>query len=235
MCPFCKRELTGKTYHVSKSNRASKRICRRCYQKHHREKLSIEKLKEVRFKDTERQRKSRANNPERTEANKKKSYQSKEGHVFWVFNGIRRYFKPWRQNHSSRQEFKEWSLSDPAYHSLWQEWVNDGCSIDATPVVMRNVRKNGFLIDNLRWVRKAEFSWWNEDRRILAEVEKELNEQQKIRNKSTKEWKKKVREDWQRFKQEKLSANQVARNVFMPPQPGNSCISIDISNKGAKS
>jgi hypothetical protein len=211
MCPICNRKLTKKTYRVSKLNRASERICKRCYQKLRRER-NIETLKQTRFKDAQRQRKWRSSNPQKVKEAQLRSYRSLKGHVYWIWRQLLKDAKRWSLNHSVYKEFKNWSLGDSAYLSLWQQWVADEYSSDETPIVMRLVKKKGFLVDNLNWERKGQFSWWNEDSRIWAEVDNRLNEQQKLRNKGTPESRKKLRKDWLKIQQKKQLLTQATGN-----------------------
>jgi hypothetical protein len=61
---------------------------------------------------------------------------------------------------------------------------------------MRKVKKNGYVPENLDWDIKNNYSWWSEDSKIFKEVEFNLNEVQKAKNKSNKEFRKQLREKW---------------------------------------
>ena len=118
------------------------------------------------------------------------------GHAHIIWNAIRKYAKEWKLPITPWDEFKFWTIDDATYNELFEAWKENGYDNNLSPVVMRGVKKNGFIIENLKWDSKSKYSWWNEDSTIYKEVEKELNETQKDYNKSDKEWRKKVRAEW---------------------------------------
>lgn len=120
------------------------------------------------------------------------------GHAHVIFKAIEKYSKPsrWNLPCSTWDEFKLWTIDDPTYNELFEAWKVSNYETNLTPVVMRGVKKNGFVIENLKWDIKQRYSWWNEDKVVFEQVEKNLDLQQKERNKRNKEWQKKVREEW---------------------------------------
>jgi len=94
-------------------------------------------------------------------------------------------------------------LDDPVYDALYDAWRDSEYNELLSPVVMRKVKKNGFVPDNLKWDVKNNYSWWNEDSTIFKKSEEELEEQQKVYNRRNKEWRKKVREQWKAKLKEK--------------------------------
>jgi len=118
------------------------------------------------------------------------------GHAHAIWNAIRKYAKAWKLPITPWEEFKLWTIEDATYNELFEAWKESGYLDNFSPVVMRGVKKNGFLIENLKWDKKQSYSWWNEDSTIFKEVEKNLDDQQKERNQRSKEWRKKIRDEW---------------------------------------
>jgi hypothetical protein len=118
------------------------------------------------------------------------------GHAHLIYKAIRKYAKQWDLNCSPWDEFREWTSKDPGYEELFAAWKESGHDGNLSPVVMRGVKKNGFVVDNLKWDVKKNYSWWNEDHKIFQEVEQNLDKQQKERNVRDKAWRKRVREEW---------------------------------------
>ena len=128
------------------------------------------------------------------------------GHAFSIWSAVKKYAHDWKLPCCTFDEFyDDWTKDDPQYEALWDAWVASGYNEYLSPVVMRSVRKNGYIIDNLKWDVKKNYSWWNEDSAVFKEVSKRLDSQQKERNQRNKEWRKKVREQFK--------AKQKARHV----------------------
>jgi hypothetical protein len=133
----------------------------------------------------------------------KSSYRAFAGHVSSIYNSIDKYRIIWKLPISDLGDFRDWSYSDPAYEELFNTWKKNGFNKFDIPVVMRKVKKLGFIIENLEWRRKGEYSWWGEDYEILKSVEEDLDKQQKERNQRSKEWRKKIREEWKAKRKDK--------------------------------
>lgn len=118
------------------------------------------------------------------------------GHAHIIWNAIRKYAKAWKLPITPWEEFKLWTIDDVTYNELFEAWKESGYLDNFSPVVMRGVKKNGFVIENLKWDTKSKYSWWNEDKAVFEEVEKDLNDKQLERNKRSKEWRKKIRDEW---------------------------------------
>ena len=127
------------------------------------------------------------------------------GHAYSIWTAIKKYAKKWHLPICSFEEFYDgWTFDDPSYQLLYDAWVESGYNENLSPVVMRSVKKNGFVSNNLKWDVKNNYSWWNEDITIFRKEEEDLNETQKTYNKSNKEWRKKIRAEWKA----KLKANK---------------------------
>src|ERR1700688_2154276 len=82
------------------------------------------------------------------------------------------------------REFEDWSIKDPKFEELWDKWQLSQDPNDR-PVVIRNVKKKGFIKENLHWDVRGSFSWWNEDRILLDMLQKEMKkDQQDLREKN---------------------------------------------------
>lgn len=127
----------------------------------------------------------------------KKSSVEFVGHAHLIYKAVKKYAKDWDLVCSPWDEFREWTSKDPGYKELFANWKEAEYDNNLSPVVMRGVKKNGFIVDNLKWDVKKNYSWWNEDHKIFQQVEKNLDQQQRELNKSTKEWRKKVRAEWE--------------------------------------
>ena len=114
---------------------------------------------------------------------------------------IHKYSEKWHILCDCYRDLLDWSVVDPVFMELYKAWKESGYNKFLRPVVMRDVKKNGFIKGNLHWDIKKNFSWWNEDKELYAQVEKETEVAQRVKNKSTKEWKKKVQEDYNKMKQ----------------------------------
>lgn len=127
------------------------------------------------------------------------------GHAYSIWTAIKKYAKKWHLPICSFEEFYEgWTFDDATYQQLYDAWVESGYNENFSPVVMRSVKKNGFVPENLKWDVKNNYSWWNEDITVFRKEEEDLNTTQKTYNKSNKEWRKKIREEWKAKRKAKL-------------------------------
>ncbi len=119
------------------------------------------------------------------------------GHAYSIYSAIKKYAKQWKLPCCTFEDFYDnWTFNDPQYQTLYDTWVESEYNEYLSPVVMRQVKKNGYVPENLKWDVKKNYSWWSEDSTIFKEVSKRLEEQQKERNVRSKEWRKKVRADF---------------------------------------
>lgn len=125
------------------------------------------------------------------------------GHAHAIWNAIRKYAKEWKLPITPWDEFKLWTIDDENYNELFEAWKESGYQTGLSPVVMRGVKKNGFVIENLKWDIKSRYSWWGEDAKIFKEEEEKLNQQQLERNQRSKEWRKKIRDEWKAKRKDK--------------------------------
>jgi hypothetical protein len=129
--------------------------------------------------------------------NKKVKSLAFRGHAHSIWSAVRKYAKRWKLPMCNFDEFyANWTVDDPKYQQLYDAWVESGHNENLSPVVMRKVKKDGYVPSNLDWDVKNNYSWWNEDSKVFKEVEFDLNEIQKAKNKSNKEFRKKLRDEW---------------------------------------
>lgn len=126
----------------------------------------------------------------------KGNYRTFAGHVTSIYKSVEKYAHKWKLPISNIRDFRDWSYSDSVYEELFNIWENNEFNKFDIPVVMRRIKKLGFVVDNLDWKRKGEYSWWGEEYEIFKNVEERLDKQQKVRNARDKAWRKKVREEW---------------------------------------
>jgi hypothetical protein len=152
-------------------------------------------------------RKYYKNNREALLAKKKMKALTFKGHAHSIWRAVKKYAKIWDLPICEFNEFyDDWTADDPNYQELFDQWNESGHNEMLSPVCMRKIKKHGFVPSNLKWDKKQNYSWWNEDAKIFREVSDELEEQQKQRNKRSKEWRKKIREQFkeqQKAKKEK--------------------------------
>lgn len=150
------------------------------------------------------QRKYYKNNREAILATRKIKSLAFRGHAYSIWSAVRKYAKLWKLPFCNFDEFYDkWTVDDPKYQELYDAWVASGHDENLSPVVMRKVKKNGYVTENLNWDIKNNYSWWNEDSKVYKQVEADLEEKQKARNKSAKEFRKKLREQWKAKLKEK--------------------------------
>ncbi len=109
---------------------------------------------------------------------------------------LRKYGIKWGVPCEDYRTFVKWSIDDPVFNQLYKEWEESGFDKFLRPVVVRQVKKNGFVQENEHWDVKKNFPWWNSDKELYETVEKELDDYQAAHNKRSKEWRKKVRADF---------------------------------------
>lgn len=121
---------------------------------------------------------------------------SKKGHAHAIWKATTKYAKEWNIPFVPWDKFKTWAMTDDGYETIYKQWEESGFDRTFGPVVMRQVKKNGFIPDNLKWDYREQYSWWSNEMENFKQVEKNLDTQQQERNKRTKEWQKKVREEF---------------------------------------
>lgn len=121
---------------------------------------------------------------------------SKSGHAHAIYESIKKYAKKWKLPCNTWSEFKEWAMTDTGYETIYKQWEASEFEKTFSPVVIRGVKKNGFLKENLKWDYRENYSWWSSELDRIKEFSKELSDEQIILNKSSKEWKKKTYEAW---------------------------------------
>lgn len=143
------------------------------------------------------QRKYYKSNREAILATRKLKSLAFRGHAYSIYRAVSKYAKLWKLPVCTFQDFYDkWTMDDPKYQVLYDAWVESEHNENLSPVVMRKIKKNGYVPENLDWDTKNNYSWWNEDSRIYKQVESDLNDVQKARNKSNKEFRKKLRDQW---------------------------------------
>ena len=125
------------------------------------------------------------------------------GHIFSIYKAVEDYAKDWNLPISSIEDFKNWSVDDPVYEDLFNHWKESGYDKSLSPVAMRLVKKNGFVVGNLTWSIKKNYSWWSEDKVLIQQIEKNLNEEQKVLNKRDKTWQEKTKEQIKNLRKKK--------------------------------
>jgi hypothetical protein len=125
------------------------------------------------------------------------------GHAQAIHKAVVKYAKEWKLPYSEWNEFKEWTIDDPKYEEIFKDWKVNLFDVQFSPVAMRLVKKNGFVVGNLQWKRKGDYSWWSEDRVLIQQIEKNLNEEQKVLNKRDKTWQEKTKEQIKNLKKKK--------------------------------
>jgi len=129
------------------------------------------------------------------------SYRSFAGHVSSIYQSVEKYAHHWKIPISDIGEFRNWSYRDVAYEELFNIWKENGFNKFDVPVVMRSIKKYGFVIDNLSWKRKGEYSWWGEEYEVLKGLQDDVSNQP-IENEGTEGQKEIVRKSMKgrRFK-----------------------------------
>lgn len=57
-----------------------------------------------------------------------------------------------------RQEFYDWAMSSPDFHTLFDSWVASEYKCGASPSVDRIDPKKGYTIDNMQWLSHSDNS-----------------------------------------------------------------------------
>jgi len=110
------------------------------------------------------------------------SYRSFAGHVSSIYLSVEKYAHHWKIPISDIGDFRDWSYRDDVYEELFNIWKENNFNKFDVPVVMRNIKKHGFVIDNLEWKRKGEYSWWGEEYEVLKGLQDDVSNKQLIEN-----------------------------------------------------
>lgn len=121
---------------------------------------------------------------------------TKSGHAHAIWKATAKYAKKWGIPSIPWTEFKTWAMTDDEYDRIYQQWKESEFDRTYGPVIIRGVKKNGFVPENLKWDYREQYSWWSTEMEGLKKQEEDLNKQQLERNKRTKEWRAKVRAEW---------------------------------------
>lgn len=100
------------------------------------------------------------------------------GHIGGIHTPVKGYARDWSLPCCTYNEFKAWASRDEEYQRLHKAWAESGFSKALSPVVMRTVKKLGFVPTNLTWKVKGSYSWWNEDAELLKVLKKEVYDKQ---------------------------------------------------------
>lgn len=114
-------------------------------------------------------------------------YRNFHGHVEAIHDPIRRYASQWHIKIDSLKLFKRWSFNDVEYENLFKAWETSGFEKNLSPVVMRKIKKRGFVIDNLYWSTKGAHNWWSGILDDIKNLGKDMETRQIKNNKSTEE------------------------------------------------
>lgn len=119
------------------------------------------------------------------EAKKLIDYHDFHGHVKLIHDPIRRYASQWHIPIDSLKKFKRWALNDATYEELFKAWEESGFDKNLAPVVMRRVKKQGFIISNLYWSTKGQHAWWNGLLDDIKDLSGKMEQRQAKNNKMT--------------------------------------------------
>jgi hypothetical protein len=120
----------------------------------------------------------------------------KADHAYDIWRAITKYAKKWGIPWVPWNEFKAWAMNDEGYDTIYKQWKDEGFSRVFSPVAMRNVKKNGFIPENLKWSYREQYSWWSTEMEDFKKQEEDLNQKQLERNKRDKAWRKRIRDEW---------------------------------------
>jgi len=109
-------------------------------------------------------------------------YGTFHGHVEAIHDPIRRYASQWHIPIDSLKKFKRWSFNDPEYEKLFKVWEESGFEKALAPVVMRRIKKRGFVLDNLFWSTKGQHAWWSGILDDIKNMSKEMEKRQTKNN-----------------------------------------------------
>jgi hypothetical protein len=121
---------------------------------------------------------------------------ARQGHAHAIWKAIKKYAKKWGLALSPWDEFRDWTMTDEGYDAVYLQWKEAAFDRKYSPVVMRGIKKNGFIIENLKWDYREAYSWWSTEMEEVKKQEENLNTQQLERNKRDKAWRKKIRDEW---------------------------------------
>lgn len=181
------------------------------YQKYYylKNKLLRKKYFKSKYKKNRKQRIAKSieyyyNNQERILAMAKLNVMQFSGRINAIYSCVRKYAKRWKLPISTMPQFKEWSCKDEQYEIAYKAWKESGYNKYESPVVIRKFKKLGFVVDNLEWKQKKDFSWWSEAQDLRETVEMEVDKQQRERNSRTPEWRAMVRKQMKENKNRRL-------------------------------
>src|SRR5579863_5440638 len=144
------------------------------YYKDHKSKINGTRKKYYKRNKTKcltNQRKYYKKNREAILATRKLKSLAFRGHAYSIWSAVKKYAKLWKLPICTFQEFYDnWSVDDPKYNSLYDAWKESEHNESLSPVVMRKVKKDGYVPSNLDWDTKKNYSWWNEDSKVFKEV-----------------------------------------------------------------
>ena len=123
---------------------------------------------------------------ERKQQKRVAGYFTLNGHLEPIHDAIRRYASQWKIPIDTLKKFRRWSLLDATYDELFKAWEESNFAKELTPVVMRRVKKNGFVVDNLYWSTKSAHSWWSGEIDKLNTLRKEMETRQIKNNEADK-------------------------------------------------
>ena len=94
---------------------------------------------------------------ERTKKGKlMRTYRNMESRVLGIVKGKAHLYEG--MSVLDRDVFYEWSLSDPDFNTLYEDWVQSGYEIKLSPSIDRLDVDKGYELGNMRWITHSENS-----------------------------------------------------------------------------
>ena len=106
------------------------------------------------------------------------NYFDLHGHIKPIHDAIRRRASQWDVSIDPLKTIKRWSFSNNEYEELFNGWKASDFSKELTPVLMRRVKKRGWVTDNLYWSTKSKHPWWSGELDKLNVLRKEMEKRQ---------------------------------------------------------
>jgi hypothetical protein len=100
------------------------------------------------------------------------------GHIKPIHDAIRRRASQWKVPIDPLKAIKRWSFANNEYEELFKAWEASDFSKELTPVLMRRVKKKGWVTDNLYWSTKSKHPWWSGEVDKLNALRKEMEKRQ---------------------------------------------------------